>query len=69
MNNIERLVDMIKADNGNVGVLSCGEKIIVALLFNRLDWLPESYKHHLDAIGRLGDNCLYKVIEYHRRHS
>ena len=69
MNEIERLAAMIEADESNIGVLSCGEQIAAALLFNRLDWLPEAYKHPLDAIDRLGDNWLHMVIDYHRSHS
>lgn len=66
MNEIKRIVDIIEADESNISVLSCGEQIAAALLFNRLDWLPEGYKHPLDAIDRLGDNWLHKIIDYHR---
>lgn len=69
MNEIERIVDMIKADEGNIGVLSCGETIAAALLFNRMDWLPVGYKHPLDAIDRLGSNWLEMVMVYHQTHS
>lgn len=69
MNEIGRLVAMIEEDESNIGVLSCGERIAVALLFNRLDWLPEGYKHPLDAVSRLGDNWLYMVTDYHRNKS
>jgi hypothetical protein len=54
MNEIERIAAIIEADEDNIGMLSCGETIAAALLFNRLDWLPEGYRHPLDAIKRLG---------------
>jgi hypothetical protein len=69
MNEIERIAAMIEADEENIGVLSCGETIAAALLFNRLDWLPADYKHPLDAIDRLGTNWLEMVIDYHKSHS
>lgn len=59
---------MIEADERNVGVLSCGEQIAAALLFNRLDWLPDAYKHPLDAIDRLGLDWFVMVMDYHRSH-
>ena len=67
MNEIKRIVAMIEADPSSIGVLSCGEQIAAALLFNRLDWLPKAYEHPLDAIYRLGDEWLDMVIDYHRR--
>jgi hypothetical protein len=69
MNEIERIAAMIAADEENIGVLSCGETIAAALLFNRLDWLPVGYKHPLDAIKRLGPNWLQMVMDYHQSHS
>lgn len=69
MNEIERLVAMIEADESSIGVLSCGEAIAAALLFNRLEWLPEAYKHPLNAIDRLGSTWLRMVMDYHRSHS
>ncbi|WP_049759864.1 hypothetical protein [Pelobacter propionicus] len=69
MKKIERIVDMIEADESNVAMLSSGEQIAAALLFNRMDWLPDDYKHPLDAIDRLGDDWLHKVMDYHRSHS
>ncbi|CAG0991420.1 hypothetical protein ANRL2_03224 [Anaerolineae bacterium] len=69
MNEVERLVAMIETDESNIGVLSCGEAIAAALLFNRLEWLPTAYKHPLDAIDRLGPTWLRMVMAYHRSHS
>lgn len=69
MNEVERLAAMIEADESNIGVLSCGEVIAAALLFNRLEWLPKAYKHPLDAIDRLGPTWLRMVMDYHRSHS
>jgi hypothetical protein len=39
MNEIKRIVDMIEADENNIGILSCSEQIAAALLYNRLEWL------------------------------
>lgn len=65
---IEILVNRVNAGE-SVGVLSIGEQIAAALIFNRLDWLPDPYKHPLDALDRLGANWLGMVLEYHRSHS
>lgn len=66
MNQIDILVKRIESGE-SPGVLSCGEQIAAALLFNRLDWLPPAYSHIVDAIDRLGDNWLQMVIDYRRR--
>ena len=67
-NEITRVVKMIRADEKNVGLLSTGEVIAAALLFNRVDWLPSAYRHPLDAIDRLGSSWLGMVLDYHLRH-
>ena len=48
MKKIERIVDMIEADESNVAMLSSGEQIAAALLFNRLgeDWLHKIMDYH-----------------------
>jgi hypothetical protein len=69
MNEIERIASMIEADEENIGVLSCGEQIAAALIFNRLERLPFSYEHPLDAIDRLGPTWLEMVMDYHKSHS
>lgn len=69
MNKIERIVNMIEADEDNINVLSSGEQIAAALLFNRMDWLPEEYKHPLDAIDRIGEDWFHMVMDYRRNHS
>lgn len=66
MEQIERIVAMIKADEKKIGVLSTGERIAAALIFNRLDWLPSDYDHILDALDRLGPNWLQMVMDYHQ---
>lgn len=66
MNGVERVVERIQAGE-DVSVMSCGEQIAAAFVFNRMDWLPTGYEHPLDALDRLGANWLQMVIEYHRR--
>lgn len=61
---IQRIVNMIQEDEESVFVLSCGERIAAAFLFNRPDWLPDPYQHPLDAIQRLGENWLQMIVEY-----
>lgn len=41
--------------NGSTGG-SCSEMIAAALVLNRIDFLPDTYPHVLDALERL-DNC------------
>ena len=65
---IARVVRMIQADEQNIGLLSTGEVIAAALLFNRMDWLPSAYRHPLDAVDRLGPNWLQMVLEHHLQH-
>lgn len=36
-------------------IFSTGERIIVAFLLNRMDWLPSHANHPLDALEQLGD--------------
>lgn len=49
-----------------IGVLRTGERIAVALLCRRLDWLKSEFRHPLDAIDRLGLDDLKNVIAIHR---
>lgn len=49
----------------NVRVLSTGEQIAAAFLFNKPHWLPASYSHPLDAIIRLGADWTEKMLAYH----
>jgi hypothetical protein len=65
MNAIIRIVERINGGE-SVGALSTGEQIAAAFLFNRMDWLPEAYKHPLDAIDRLGDNWLQMCLSFHK---
>ena len=47
---IDRIIDMVECDE--LSTLSTGEQIIAALLYNRLDWLPEGYDHVLSVANR-----------------
>ena len=67
IDDIASVVKLIESDEGNLGVLSTGDAIAAALLFNRMDWLPPGYTHPLDAIDRLGANWMGMVIEHHLR--
>ena len=69
MSEIEEIVKLARAVESNpdyVGVLSTGERIVVALLFNRIDWLPEGYTNVLDGIARLGETWFVAVLAAHQ---
>jgi hypothetical protein len=71
MNEIERIVERLSGSEtaeNRIGAMSCGEQIAAAFLFNRMDWLPSSYEHPLDALDCLGAHWLSMVLEYHRHH-
>lgn len=67
-NEIARVVSIMEADEKNIGLLSPGEAIAAALIFNRMEWLPDGYRHPLDAIDRLGSNWMELVLEHHLQH-
>jgi hypothetical protein len=60
-----RIARTMASNNGDVP-FSVGELIAGALLNGRIDWLPESYRHPLDAIDRLGPTWLQAVEQAHR---
>ena len=66
MNEIERVVKRVLMGE-RVGVMSTSEQIAAALLFNRLDWLPEAYRHPIDAMSRLGSDWQEMVIQHHQK--
>ena len=68
MNAVERVAQRIEAGE-SAGVMSCGEQIAAALIYNRMDWLPSDYNHVLDAIDRLGTNWFAMVMEYRKDNS
>ena len=63
---VSRMKRIVERINGgeNVRVLSCGERIVAAFLYNRMDWLPHEYSHPVDALARLGDDWLKKMLAY-----
>lgn len=60
-----RIARSMASNDGDVP-FSVGELIAGALLNGRMDWLPESYRHPLDAIDRLGPTWLQAVEQAHR---
>ncbi|MRI55316.1 hypothetical protein D8770_15285 [Methylobacterium sp. DB1607] len=54
-------------DQGGSGPLSAGEAIAGALLNDRMDWLPSSYSHPIDAIERLGPEWWSAVVVAHQK--
>lgn len=54
-------------DQGDGGPLSAGEAIAGALLNNRMDWLPSSYSHPIDAVERLGPTWWSAVVAAHQQ--
>lgn len=63
---IRRLVAAVEHDEPHIGVLSTGEAIAVALVLDRPDLLPGSYRRILDAVDRLGDDWLQAAIAVQR---
>lgn len=66
MNEIRSRVAAVEHDEPHIGVLSTGEAIAVALVLDRPDLLPSSYRHILDAVDRLGDDWLQAAIAVQR---
>lgn len=64
---IDRIVEVVEAGTP-VEVLSTGEQIAAAFLFNRMDWLPSPYRDPIEALDRLGESWREKMIDYRRRH-
>lgn len=51
------------AKAGRFGVLSTGEKLAVALVLNRADWLAEMKYSLAEAIERVGPEWLARIPE------
>jgi hypothetical protein len=66
MNEVDRLIEFIKDNEYNINKLSTGEQIAVAFVFNRMDWLPNGYSHPLEALDRLGEKWLQKLLDHCR---
>lgn len=66
MDTIRRLVAAVEHDEPHIGVLSTGEAIAVALVLDRPDLLPGSYRRILDAVDRLGEDWLQAAIAVQR---
>jgi len=62
---IMRLVGSVKADETSFGPLSTGEKIAVALVMDRTDWLRD-YGTILQAVDRLGEKWLDAALAVQR---
>ena len=59
---IGRKVEMVKRDPAQIGVLSTGERIAVALVLDRPDLFPHGGYKILEAVDRLGDEWLQAAI-------
>lgn len=58
MSRVKKCIELARLaedDPEAIGVFSTGERIIVAFLLNRMDWLPDHASHPLDALEQLGD--------------
>lgn len=65
---IERLVSEVERDASSFWVRSTGERIAVALVLDRVDWLLEDgWSSVLLAIDRLGDDWLAAAIRVRRK--
>lgn len=63
---IRELVAAVEHDEPHIGVLSTGEAIAVALVLDRPDLLPSSYRRILNAVDRLGEDWLQAAIAVQR---
>ena len=60
---IRSRVEIVRRNPAQIGVLSTGEAIAVALLLNRLHMLKPQYQHPLDAVARLrGDPEWFEAL-------
>lgn len=59
-------IRLVKQARMAYGVLSTGERLAVALVLNRPDWLQEESWTLLDAVSRVGDTWLSAAILVHR---
>jgi hypothetical protein len=50
---IRELADVVEQDHPHRGVLSTGERIAVAIVLRRMDWLQEDGFENLDAAYKL----------------
>jgi hypothetical protein len=54
---IRELADVVERDHRHRGVLSTGERVAVAVVLRRIDWLREDGFENLDAAcDRLGED-------------
>lgn len=60
------LAQAAAADPAAVGALSSGERIIVALLHNKTEWLPPGLPHLLDALDYLDSDWRVALKAAHR---
>lgn len=56
---------MVLADESSIGMLSAGERVIVALILDRADLLPRDYTM-LDAFDRLGPELAEAAVRVQR---
>jgi hypothetical protein len=59
---IARKAEWIRENEADIGLLSTGEAIAVALVLDRKDLLPRGYTRILEAVDRLGDDWLRAAI-------
>lgn len=62
---IQALVERVQADERSIGVLSTGETIVVALVLDRKDLLPDGLTV-LQAIDRLGPDWTHAALAVQR---
>jgi len=60
------LAQQAESNPASVGVLSSGERIIVAFLHNKMDWLPAHAAHPLDALDSLSVDWRAALMVVHK---
>jgi hypothetical protein len=63
---IRKKVQMVADDARSFGVLSTGERIAVALVFDRYDLLQKTWGSMLEAVNRLGPEWTMAALRVQR---
>jgi hypothetical protein len=65
---ITRRVAAVEEDESRIGLYSTGEKLAVALVLDRKDWLEEWRYTILEAVERLGTEWTRAALAVQRQH-
>jgi len=60
------MVERVQADDSQIGVLSTGERLAVALVLDQKDWLERWRYTMLEAVERLGEEWFRAALAVQR---